>query len=112
MSMCLKHLGRNDERAPVFADSIERISDSRYRVLKNGEAFEMEVLTNSAACTVDYIRNMPNGKRGGAFIRVTPRPFGGSSIIMTVPNAANTTEADVAKVLAQELAELIRLAQA
>ncbi len=98
--------------APVFADSIERIDANRYRVIKNGEPFDMEAVTNSAACTVDYIREMPNGNRGGAYIRVTPRPLGGSAIIMTVPIAANTTEADVAKVLSQELADLIRLAQA
>jgi hypothetical protein len=98
--------------APVFADSVEHIRDSRYRLRKNGEAFEMEVFTNASACTVDYLREMPNGKRGGAYIRVTPRPLGGSSITMTVPIAANTTEADVAKVLSRELAELSRLAQA
>ena len=62
--------------APVFADSIEHISESRYRVRKNSEAFEMEVVTNASACTVDYIREMTNGKRGGAYIRVTPRPLG------------------------------------
>ena len=53
--------------APVFADSIERIGDSRYRVRKNGEAFEMEVVANPAACTVDYIREMPNGGMPGCF---------------------------------------------
>lgn len=96
---------------PVFADTIERISDSRCRVVKSGEAFDLEVDANRAAGTVDYIREMPQGRRGGAYIRVTPRPLGGSSISMTVPIAPNTTAADVAKVLEQELAELVRLAQ-
>jgi hypothetical protein len=100
------------ENIPRWADSIEHISNSRYRVRKNSEAFEMEVVTNAYACTVDYIREMPNGKRGGAYIRVTRRPLGGSSITMTVPIAVNTTEVDVTKVLSQELAELSRLAQA
>jgi hypothetical protein len=54
---------------------------------------------------------MPNGIRGGAYIRVTPRPLGGSTITMTVPVGTNTIEADVAKVLEQELADLIQLAQ-
>jgi len=97
--------------APVFADKIERISDSRYRVIKNGEAFELGVFTNRTAGTVDYIREMPGGRRGGAYIRVTPRPLGGSCVSMTVPIAANTTAADVAKVLEQELANIVRLAQ-
>ena len=97
--------------APIFADTIERIGDSRCRVVKNGEAFELEVFTNEAACTVDYILEMPGGRRGGAYIRVTPRPLGGSSVSMTVPIAANTTADDVAKILEQELVELVHLAQ-
>ena len=97
--------------APVFADKIERISNSRYRVIKNDEAFELGVFTNRAAGTVDYIREMPGGRRGGAYIRVTPRPLGGSSVSMTVPIAANMTAADVARVLEQELVDLVCLAQ-
>jgi hypothetical protein len=54
---------------------------------------------------------MPNGKRGGAYIRVTPRPLGGSTITMTVPIGPNAIESDVAKILEQELADLIRFAQ-
>ena len=97
--------------APVFADKIEHISNSRYRVTKNNDVFEFEVFTNPTTGTVDYIREMSQGKRGGAYIRVTPRPLGGSSISMTVPVAANTTADDVAKVLEAELTELIHLAQ-
>jgi hypothetical protein len=97
--------------APVFADAIERIDDARHRVTKNGEVFTLEVLRHPSAVAVDYIREMPNGKRGGAYIRVTPRPLGGSTITMTVPMGPNTTELEVAKVLEQELADLIHLSR-
>jgi hypothetical protein len=97
--------------APVFADKIERINDSRCRAVKNDEEFEFEVVANPAAGTVDYIREMSQDRRGGAYLRVTPRPLGGSSISMTVPIAPNTTVDDVAKVVEQELAELVRLTQ-
>jgi hypothetical protein len=97
--------------APVFADAIEHIGDMHYRVSRNGEAFNLEVSLHPSAGTVDYLREMPNGKRGGAYIRVTPRPAGGSTITMTVPIGPNTIESDVAKVLEQELADLIQLAQ-
>ena len=97
--------------APAFADSIERIDDMRCRVTKNGETFNLEVFLHPSAGAVDYLREMPNGKRGGAYIRVTPRPLGGSTIIMTVPIGPNTTESDVAKVLEQELTDLVQLAQ-
>jgi hypothetical protein len=70
--------------APVFADDIERIDDMHYRVTRDGEV-NLEASLHPSAGAVDYIREMPNGKRGGAYIRVTPRPLGGSTITMTVP---------------------------
>ena len=97
--------------APVFADAIERIDDTHYRVSRNGEVFNLEVSLHPSAGAVDYIREMPNGRRGGAYIRVTPRPLGGSTITMTVPIGPNTIESDVAKVLEQELSDLVQLAQ-
>jgi hypothetical protein len=97
--------------APVFADAIERIDDIHYRAIKNGEAFNLQVSLHPSAVAVDYIREMPNGKRGGAHLRVTPRPLGGSTITMTVPIGPNTTESDVAKVVEQELIDLVQLAQ-
>jgi len=98
--------------APVFADTLEPIGDLRYRVMKNGERFDLEVHLHPSAGAVDYVREMANGRRGGAYIRVTPRPVGGSTICMTVPLGPNAVEAEVAVVLEKELAELIRLAQA
>jgi hypothetical protein len=97
--------------APVFADAIEHIDEVHYRVTRKGEVFNLEVSLHPSAGAVDYIREMPNGKRGGAYIRVTPRPLGGSTITMTVPIGPNTIESDVAKVLEQELADLVQLAQ-
>jgi hypothetical protein len=97
--------------APVFADAVEHVGGSRYRVTKNGEAFEFELVANNTAGTVDYIREIPGGNRGGAYLRVTPRPLGGSSISITVPIAANTTATDVARVLEQELIDVVRLSQ-
>jgi hypothetical protein len=97
--------------APVFADAIERIDDLHYRVSKMGETFNLEVALHPSAGSVDYLREMPNGKRGGAYIRVTPRPVAGSTITMTVPIGPNTNESDVARVLEQELASLIQFAQ-
>jgi hypothetical protein len=97
--------------APVFADAIESIDNTRFRVTKNGDSFNMELFLHQSALAVDYIREMADNRRGGAYIRVTPRPLGGSAIIITVPIGPTTNEADVAKVLEQELAEIIRLAQ-
>jgi hypothetical protein len=98
--------------APVFADSIEHVNGAQYRVTKNGEAFTLEVFLHPSAHAVDYLRQMSQGRRGGAYIRVTPRPLGGSTITMTVPIGPGATEAAVAKILEQELADMIRLVMA
>lgn len=98
------------EWAPAFADVVEVIDDRHYRVEKGGQSFAMELVAHSGAGTVDYIREISNGKRGGAYIRVVPRPLGGSAISMTLPIGSNTNGTEVAKTLEQELADLIRLA--
>ncbi len=97
--------------APVFADAIEGIGDGRYRITKNGETFNVEVSLHPSAGTVDYVREMPNGRRGGAYLRVMPRPLGGCTITMTVPIGPATSESEVAKVLEQELADVVQLAR-
>ena len=106
----LAEAGNAPKWAPGFADAIEHIGGTRYRVTKDGTSFNIEVTAHPAAATVDFIREMANGKRGGAYLRVTPRPLGGSSITITVPIGPTTNESEVAKVLEQELADLIRLA--
>lgn len=98
--------------APVFADSIERIDDTHYSVTKDGGRFNLELFLHPDAGTVDYLREMPNHRRGGAYLRVVSRPPGGSTVIMTVPIGPNADESGVAGVLEQELAEVIRLARA
>lgn len=95
--------------APVFADSVERVNDAQYRVTKNGETFTLEVFLHPSAHAVDYLRQMSQGRRGGAYIRVMPRPLGGSTITMTVPIGPSATEAAIGKTLDQELADVIRL---
>ena len=97
--------------ASAFADSITRVDDTHHTITKSSVAFEMEVVANESAVTVDYIRQLPSGKRGGAYIRVMPRPAGGSVITMTLPIGPNANEPDITKVLEQELLDLIQLVQ-
>jgi hypothetical protein len=97
--------------APAFADTIERIGDGHIRVTKGGESFNVEVCLHASAGTVDYIREMSNGKRGGAYLRAMPRPLGGCTVVITVPIGPNTNESEVAKVLEQELRDLVQLAR-
>ena len=97
--------------APVFADAVERVDGARYRVTKNEATFGIELTTHPSAGTVDFIREMPNGRRGGAYLRVMPRPLGGCTITMTVPIGPTTSESEVAKVLSQELTDLVQLAR-
>jgi hypothetical protein len=95
--------------APVFADAIEAVDASVFRVTKGGDVFDMELHVNESALTVDYLRSMSNGRKGGAYIRVTPKPLGGCVVTMTVPVGPNTTPDEVAATLEQELEALVKL---
>ena len=97
--------------APVFADAIERVDDTHYRVTKSGTGFDLEVFLHPSAGTVDYIRKMADNRRGGAYIRVIPRPRGGSTITITLPIGPDSNESDVADVLEQEISALVHLAR-
>jgi hypothetical protein len=95
--------------APVFADKVEHVDGITYRITKDGKPFDIELHTNDSARTVDYLRNMADGRRGGAYLRVMERPLGGSVAVMTVPVAPNTTPEQVAAVVEQELQALLKL---
>ena len=99
------------EWAPVFADSIEADGPNGWRVKKGGDSFSVQVVTSRDSGTVDILREMGPGKRGGAYCRVTPRPGGGSVALITVPIVPGAKVEDVAIVLEQELAMLVKLSQ-
>jgi hypothetical protein len=97
--------------APVFADAMELVDGMRYRVTKGEDTFLVEISVNAPAGCVDYLRDMPDGNRAGAYVRVAPRPKGGSTITMTVPVSPTTTEKEVAEIVSDELNALVRLAE-
>jgi hypothetical protein len=95
--------------APVFADKVEQAHETTFRVTKGSDAFDLELFANESTLTVDYLREMAGGRRAGAYIRVMPRPLGGSVVAMTVPVGPSATSAQVATVLEQELEALVKL---
>jgi hypothetical protein len=99
---------------PVFADRVKHAQGNPFRVTKGNDTFNLDILMNESSLTVDYLRDMGNGKRGGAYIRVMPKPLGGSVVAMTVRVGPSTTPAEVATVVAtvleQELQALLKLA--
>jgi hypothetical protein len=98
--------------APVFADAVEEVDAAAFRVTKGSEAFNVELHINESALTVDYLRGMSNGRKGGAFIRVSPKPLGGCVVTMTVPVGPDITPDQVAATLEQELDALVKLTAA
>lgn len=96
--------------APVFAESVEPVGGSSYRVTKGGESFSLEVVTHEADLAVEYLRELPGGRRGGAYLRVMPRSDGGCVISMRVPVGPNATPVEVDALLERELQALVSLA--
>ena len=100
---------RLPEWVPAFADKVEHNPQSGWRVTKGGDTFNVQVNVSTVAGTVDFLREMAGGKRGGAYARVFPRPLGGSVVVMTVPLAPAADPQQVAGVVEQELAALVSL---
>ena len=106
----LADASRIPEWAPAFADRVERDDQNGWKVAKDGSVFSLHVGVERAVRTVDYLREVAPGKKGGAYLRVLPRPGGGSVVVMTLPVGAGQTAEGVTAVLNQELASLVRLA--
>jgi hypothetical protein len=102
---------RLPEWAPAFADKVVGDERGGWKVTKDTDAFEIKVVSQAEAGTVDYTREVAPGVVGGAYLRVTPVLGGGSSVVITVPVVAGDPDA-VAATLDDELAALTRLAQA
>lgn len=105
----LINAARIPQWAPAFADEVSGDSRSGWLVTKDGQAFTLRVAAVPAAGTVDYLREVAPGREGGAYLRVIPRP-GGGSVIMTLPAPPGADPAGTAAVLASELAALAALA--
>jgi hypothetical protein len=97
--------------APDFADSVSGDAGSGWQVAKDGRTFALRVAVNELAGTVDYLRQISPGAEGGAYIRVVPRPTGGSVVIMTLPLLPDVDAADTTATLRQELKALVSLAE-
>ena len=97
--------------APGFADTVTSEGGSRWRAVKDGREFAVRTAVNPEAGTVDYLREIAPGREAGAYLRVIPRPGGGSVVIMTLPVPPGADAAAVGAILGDELAALRALAE-
>jgi len=95
--------------APAFADAVTRDDQTGWHARKSGQDFTVRVVTQRDAGTVDYLREIAPGRQGGAFLRVLPRPGGGSVVVMTLPLAPGAEQAATAATLRDELIALMNL---
>jgi hypothetical protein len=102
---------RLPEWAPAFADEVVGDERQGWHVTKDAGAFDISVVVQHEARTVDYLREVAPGVVGGAYLRVTPLLGGGSSVVITVPVVGGDAAA-VAQTLDEELAAITRLAEA
>jgi hypothetical protein len=70
--------------APGFADSIESSGDG-WRVTRNDVAFQIRFKVHSPTRCIDILREIAPGEEGGLYLRILPRPGGGSVIVATIP---------------------------
>ncbi len=108
----LANPARIPEWAPAFADTVKPDTPTRWLVTKGRVTFALDLVVALATRTVDYLREIAPGRVGGAYIRVVPRPGGGSVIIMTLAVSPGSAAGSVGAVLDQELHALVNLSEA
>lgn len=92
--------------ADVFADRVEHCNDSTYRVTKGDDTFNLYLVLNKAEWRVEYLRDLPDGRRVGAQLTLSRGASGGSVVSMRVPVAPGAVPEQVDAVLKQELKAL------
>jgi hypothetical protein len=97
--------------APAFADTVRCEHGPLWRAVKDGRDFAFRTAVKPDTGTVDYLREIAPGREGGAYLRVLPRPGGGSVVVMTLPVPPGADPAAVASTLDDELAALKDLAE-
>jgi hypothetical protein len=102
---------RSPEWAPGFADAVTEDDLSGWRATKDGNDFTFRVVARPDAGTVDYLREIAPGAEAGAYIRVIPRPGGGSVVVMTLPVAPGVERAATAATVRDELAALVSVGE-
>jgi hypothetical protein len=93
--------------APAFADKIDHDADNIWLASKDGTTFPLEVVATLTSRTVDYLRESISGRKSGAYLRVLPRPAGGSVVIMTIPIRPGADPQKAVVTLSEELNSLI-----
>jgi hypothetical protein len=96
--------------APAFADTVTPTPPFGWEAVKDGKAFAIRVAADHVSRSVDYLRQVAPGREGGAYLRVLPRPMGGSVIVMTIPVPPGGSRDAANSILADELARLDELA--
>lgn len=97
--------------ASGFADRVDADGGGGWRVTKGDKTFSLEVVASVPAGTVDYLRQITPDQKGGAFLRVLPRPRGGCVIVMTLPVVPGATVEETTTILDQELQALTKLCE-
>ncbi len=92
--------------APAFADTISGNEPQGWQAVKDGRGFALRVACTRAQRTVDDLREIAPGREGGAYLRVLPRPGGGSVVVMTLPLIPGTDPETAIATLRAELAAL------
>jgi hypothetical protein len=105
----LEDCTRVPEWAPPFADLVTQDGPSCIG-WKDGREFLFRVAAVRHAGTVDYLREIAPGVEGGGYLRVVPRPGGGSVITMVLPVPPDVDPATLQATLDAELVALEALA--
>ncbi|MGN6621801.1 MAG: hypothetical protein ACTHKR_12160 [Sphingomonas sp.] len=95
--------------APEFADRVTKGAGDDWIITKGDSQFSIHVEADPTRGTIDFLREVAPGQVGGAYLRVMPRPGGGSVVAMTLPVPPSGSANKVVAVAKRELLALSAL---
>ena len=94
--------------APAFADSIEK-TEIGWTAIKDNHQFSIRIAIDPSTGCFDILREIAPGEQGGLFMRVLPRPGGGSVVVATIPIVPTSSPERTSSILADELDRIATL---
>jgi len=104
--MFLKDGSNIPKWAVGFADDVRHVAGHRWLARKGDREFSIDILSLNNSGLVQYIRDMPDGSRGGASVQLLDAPDNGSVLVMTIPISPTSSARESVQIVDDELRQL------
>jgi hypothetical protein len=89
--------------------TIDVDAESGWTAIKDNRQFSIRVAIDPSTGCLDILREITPGEKGGLYMRILPRPGGGSVVVATIPIVPTSSPERTSSILADELDRIAML---